>query len=142
MIDEDLEPIGHKQPANNFLINTLLSHCVASHAQPPIIATTALGVISLVVPSTSSPTHMATSSTGPPHYGLGRTNIPGGASNSYSTPAAAFNPTAKTQRRHAAKARSGAARMGAQSARRARKDGSTGAELAGRAERGAKRGDT
>ena len=42
---------------------------------------------------------MATSSTNPPRYGLGRTNIAGGASNSYSTPAAVFNSTVKTQQR-------------------------------------------
>lgn len=45
---------------------------------------------------------MATSSTNPPlgpRYGLGRTNAPGGASNSYNTPAAAFSSTAKTQQR-------------------------------------------
>ncbi|KAF2791273.1 EF-hand [Melanomma pulvis-pyrius CBS 109.77] len=45
---------------------------------------------------------MATSSTNPPlgpRYGLGRTNAPGGASNSYNTPAAGFSSTAKTQQR-------------------------------------------
>ena len=38
-------------------------------------------------------TYMATSSTNPPSYGLGRTNI------TFPTPAAAFNSTAKTQQR-------------------------------------------
>ncbi|KAF2704381.1 EF-hand [Pleomassaria siparia CBS 279.74] len=46
---------------------------------------------------------MATSNNNPPlggpRYGLGRTNAPGGPSNSYNTPAAAFSSTAKTQQR-------------------------------------------
>lgn len=45
---------------------------------------------------------MATSSTNPglaPRYGLGRSNAPGPSQNTFSTPAAGFGSSAKTQQR-------------------------------------------